>query len=496
VDGDLSAAERATVEAHLAGCPACTAEGARLRDNAAYLQEILSPLRMPADFGADFLFRLPKKDPKKRAAPAPSGAPRSVVMGDTRARRGSPVMAIGVVAFLAAAGGLGWLFLRPPAQVARKDPMTLPDVKDRPPKGDGPADPRRNPPRNPIPAGGGGTPSTTPAPAPGGPVLTAADLVALARSVKSDAFGACIQRGWDLLAGTPAEGRGVREAAEAEKDPRVRAALVLCLGASQDGDLRSAVASFLGDPAAEVRIAAALGLARSLAFEAPSKRAVPAGPPLGIAVHVGVLADDRTRADLVGRLSAESDPAVRRVLVLAVAPTAGSDPTIRDRVLEGVKGAWGDELREVCVKALQGVQDAAIVPAMAEALTQPGTPKSLHDDILETMIAADRNAAAEALAGLVGQAEAPDLRKSIVQALGRAGGEAAKRGLLGVLSSDSEGGVRLVAVHALGQFPDREVADALKRAAENDADHVVRTQAESAANAMGAKLDQPQPEGQ
>ena len=140
VDGDLSAAERATVESHLAECPSCTAEGARLRDNAAYLQEILSPLRMPADFGADFLFRLPKKDPRKRSAPAPSGAPKSIVMGDTRARRGSPLVAIGVVVFLAAAGGLGWLFLRPPAQVVRKDLMTLPDVKERPPKGQGDAE--------------------------------------------------------------------------------------------------------------------------------------------------------------------------------------------------------------------------------------------------------------------------------------------------------------------------------------------------------------------
>ncbi|HEU4394487.1 MAG TPA: HEAT repeat domain-containing protein [Planctomycetota bacterium] len=491
VDGDLTAAERTSVEGHLAGCPSCTAEGARLRDNAAYLGEILSPLRMPADFGSDFLFRLPKKDPKRRAAPAPAAAPRSVVMGETRSRRGSPVLVIAGVVFLAAAGGLGWLFFRPPAPVARKDPLALPEVKERPPKGQGDADPRKTAP-NPAPAGGGTRPSATPTPTTGGPVLNAADLVALVRSIKNDAFGAAIQRGWDLLAGTPSEGKGVRDAAEAEKDPKVRAALVLCLGASQDADLRAAVASFLADAAAEVRIAAALGLARSLAFEAPAKKQVPAGPPLSIAVSVGVLADDRTRSDLVGRLSTESDPAVRRVLVLALAPSAAADPTIRDRVLEGVRGAWGDELREVCVKALQGVQDAALVPALAEALTQPGTPKTLHGDIIETMLAADRNAAAEAIAGLVGQAESPELRRTLVQALGRAGGDAAKRGLLAVLSGDSEGAVRLTAIQGLNLFPDREVLEALQRAAENDGDHQVRQSAENAAKALGAKLDQPE----
>lgn len=496
VDGDLTAAERASVEGHLAGCPACTAEGARLRDNSAYLGEILSPLRMPADFGSDFLFRLPKKDPKRRAPAAPAATPRSVVMGDTRVRRGSPFLVIGVLVFLAAAGGLGWLFFRPPAPVARKDPMALPDVKERPPKGQGDADPRKPAP-SPIPAGGGTKP--TPTPTTGGPVLSAADLVALVKSIKNDAFGAAIQRGWDLLAGTPAEGKGVREAAEAEKDPKYRAALVLCLGASQDADLRAAVASFLADPAVEVRIAAALGLARSLAYEAPAKKQVPAGPPLSIAVAVGVLADDRARADLVGRLSTESDPAVRRVLVLALAPSAAADPTIRDRVLEGVRGAWGDELREVCVKALQGVQDPALVPALAEALTQPGTPKTLHGDIIETMLAADRNAAAEAIAGLVGQAESPELRRTLVQALGRAGGDAAKRGLLAVLSGDSEGAVRLTAIAGLNLFPDREVLEALQRAADNDGDHQVRQAAENAAKALAAKLDQPEapkPEGQ
>jgi len=501
VDGALSAAERASVEAHVADCPACTAEGARIRDNSAYLDEILAPLRMPTDFGSDFLFRLPRKDPKRRSAPAPAAAaPRSVVMGDTRARRGSPLLVAGAVVFLAAAAALGWLVFRPPAVVQRRDPPRgLPEVKDRDPKGQGAADPRASAPAATPGKGGPAGTASGPAPTTGGPILAAADLVALVRSIRSDTFGPAVQRGWDLLAGTPAEGPAVRKAAEEEKDARIRAALVVCLGASADADLRAAVASFLDDPAPEVRIAAALGLARSLAYEAPAKRQVPAGPPLGLAVDVGVLADDRSRADLVGRLASESDPAVRRVVVLAVAPTAASDPVIRDRVLDGVRGAFGDDLREVCVKALHGVQDAALVPVLAEALTQPGTPRSLHGDILETMLAADRNAAGEALAGLVPQAEAPELRRSLVQALSRAGGDAARRGLLQVLSGDSEGGVRVVAVHALAQFPEREVQEALQRAAENDGDQVVRQAAEQAAKAMGAKLDQPEapkPEGE
>jgi len=309
--------------------------------------------------------------------------------------------------------------------------------------------------------------------------------------VKGETFGPAVQKGWDLLAGTPAEGKAVREEAAKENSPRVRAALVLCLGASADPDLRTAVAGFLADDAPEVRAAAALGVARSLSFESQGKRQVPSGPPLNLAVQVGTLADDPARTDLLGRLARESEPPVRRALLLVLAPTASADAAIRDAVLEGVKGAYGDDLREVCVRALQGVQDAALVPVLAEAILQPGTPKALVPVILETMIGADRNAASEALAGLVPQAQSADLRRELVQALGRAGGEPAKRGLLRVLSEDAEGTIRLTAVNALKNFAEREVLDALQRAAENDGDHMVRQQAEAAAKEMGARLEKP-----
>jgi HEAT repeat protein len=498
-DGGLTAAERAILESHLAGCPACTAEAARLRDNAVFLQEVLSPLRLAPDFTTDFLFRLPKKDPKRKAAPAPSAGPRTMVIGGAEPRRRGALGWVLGVGLLGAAGVLAWAYFGRTDQPFHREILRpAPEVKPRPEKGLGAADPRgagggtaKSPPpgTGSRPAGGQAIP-VKPGPAGGAsPVRTAAELVATLRGVRGDTFGAVIQRGWDLLAGSPAEAKAARELASKEKDPRVKAALVLCLGSDGGEEARAATRSFLGDESPEVRGAAALALARSLSFENPAgKVLVHSGPPLGLGVPIGALADDPGRGELLARLSSEGDAGVRRVLVQALGPTAASDAGVRDHILDGVKGAYGDDMREACVASLKGVQDPSVVAAFAAALEQPGTPKSLYTALVEGMVAADARAAAEVMGDLIPKAESPDLRCQLVTACARVGGAAAQKAVLAALS-DQDAKVRLAAVAVLRRFPSREVLDAVQKAAENDADQAVRQEGETVAALIKASME-------
>lgn len=483
--GDLPAGDRAAVEAHAAACASCAKETARLRDNAAYLQDVLGTFRMPPEFPADFLLALPPKDGKRRAPAGAPAAPRTVVLGDTSTRRfraGPLLLGAGMLGGVVV---LGWLFLGPEKEVQRREVefRTVPDVKERAERGKGAADGKAA--GTAAPAPNGGKP-----PAPGEGVRTfqamrtAADLLAALRGVRGDAWGPAIARGWDLLAGTPAEAAAVRDAAAAEKEPGLRAALVLVLAADGREETRATLRGWLSDPSPEVRGAAALGLARSLSYENPSKRAVPAGPPLGLAVQVGALEDDPGRADLALRLGQESEESVRRILLQVLGPTAGADPQVRDRILDGVKGAYGDEMRETCVRALAGVQDPAIVPGFAEALGNPGTPRALHPVLIEGMMAADQAAAAEALAGLIPAADGADFRRTLVVALGKAGGASAESTLLRVLSGDGDASVRMEAVRALQKYPSRASLDAAEAASENDADQAVRTESERIARIL------------
>jgi anti-sigma factor RsiW len=494
-DGGLAASERAALEAHLAGCPACTAEAARLQQNSVFLRETLAPFRMPGDLPTEWLFQLPPRDAKRRApAPAAPAAPRTTVFGETRSRGRGPVRWIVGAVVLGAAGVLGWLFLHEEEPVQRRASRPTVEAGERPEPGKGAADGRKIEPPKPVPPAPGG--ATAPAPtAPGQPMRTAADLAAALRAVRGDGWAPVVHRGWDLLAGSPAELAAAKDLAAKEKDPKVRAALALCLGALGSDESRAAAASFLGDDAAEVRAAAAAGLARALSFEAKDKRTVPLGPPLNVGVMVGTLAEDGLRAELAGRLQAEPEAAVRRTLASLLGPTAGSDPGIRDRMLDGVKGLYGDDLREACLRSLHGVKDASLVAAFAEALVQPGTPRALQKPLIEGMVDADAAAAAERLGGLMAQAEGVDLRKEILQGIARAGGEPAQRALLSILASDPESKVRLAAAGALQRFPAREVLDALQRAAEADLDQEVRQEAERAAKALKPQVEKPEGAG-
>jgi len=491
-DGDLPAGDRAAVEAHLSACDSCSRETARLKENSAYLQEALAPFRMPAEFPSDFLFRLPRKDGKRRAG-GPAAAPqatKTLVLGDTRERR-FPVLPVLLGAgFLAGAAGLGWLFFGPREPVRRTGPLgTLPPVKPREKPGAGPADGQEvRPPEGRLPPPGGERPPAS-APAPGQPFRAAADLVAAARGVRNGAFGPVISRGWDLLAGTPDEAKAVLDAANAEKDPVQRAALVLSLAADGRDETRVALRGFLVDGAPEVRAAAALGLARSLSHENPARRAIPSGPPLNLAVQVGPLAEDPGRAELAARLGTETEAAVRRILVQVLGPTASTDPGVRDRLLDGVRGSFGEEFRDPCLRALSGVQDPAMVPVLAEVLGSPNTPKSLQGTLVEAMLGADHNASAEAFAALLPSAEAVDLRRTLVASLARAGGATAERALVQVLSSDSEASVRAAAVLSLRNFPSRAVLDAIQSRAENDPDQMVRQEAERMAAQLRSTVE-------
>ncbi len=482
-DGDLPAGDRTAVEAHISGCPSCTKEAARLRENAAYLQEVLGSFRMPPEFPAEFLLALPRKDGKRRGAAGPAAPPKSVVMGATSARglRMGPILA--GAALLCGAGFLGWLFLGRDKPVEKREwkSSQLPDVQEREDQGKGAADGRKGTtPPPPVKGGKTGDPAQPPPPA-WQAMRTAQEFLAAVRAAKGDGFGAIVARGWDLLAGTPAEAAAVRDAASAEKDARLRAAMVLALAADGREETRTALRGFLADGAPEVRTAAALGLARSLSYENPAKRAVPSGPPLSMAVQVGALEDDPARAELAGRLALESEDAVRRILVQVLGPSAGADARVLESLLDGVKGAYGDEMRETCVRALSGVQDKAIVAGFAEALGNAATPKALHGPLVEGMLAADREAAVEALTALLPSADGTEFRRSLVEAVGRAGGGSAEGTLLQVLANDAEPSVRVTAAAALQRFPSRAVLDALQAAVDNDADQMVRVEAERVA---------------
>ncbi len=470
-DGALAAKERATLEAHLPDCPDCTAEAARLRDNAVFLQEVLSPLRLAPEFATDFLFKLPKKDPKRKAAPA---APRTMVIGASAPRRSGPLRWVLGLSLLGGAGLLAWAFFGREGETFHREPQRpTPEVKPRPEKGQGAADPKSGPGAGTLhPAGG---PKVVPPQPPRGappatsPFRSAVDLLAALRAVRGDAYGAAIQRGWDLLAGSPAEAKAARELASKEKDPRVRAALVLCLGADGGEEARAAARSFLGDEAPEVRTAAALAVARALSIDAPAgKVLVPSGSVLGISVPIGPLADDPGRGELLARLSAEADLETRRTLVLSLGPTAASDIGVRDHLLDGVKGAYGDDLRATCLAAVRDVRDPAAVAAFAAALDQPGTAKALQPALVDAMVAADARAAADLFAEILPRAESPDLRCKMVVACANAGGAAAQKTLLSTLATDQEGKVRLAAVALLRKFPSREVLEAVQKAAGGD----------------------------
>jgi HEAT repeat protein len=493
VEGGLTAGERAAVEAHVAGCPACTAEGARLKDNADFLREVLGPFRMPADLTPEFLLALPPKDQKRKTA-APSAAPRTLVLGDTRPRGASPWKWIGVLVFLGAAGALGWLFLSGEKPQGPRVVPDLPEVTSRPPAGQGPADGKKPLPKPLVPKPGV-KPPVTPEPPAEAP-KSAADLVASLRAVRGDGFNRVIWAGWALLASHPAEAKAIRDLAAAEKDARLRAALVACIGADGTDENRSALAGHLSDPAAEVRGAAVLALGRSLSFDNPQKRPpIGSGPPVSFTVEVGAMVEDPARGTLASRLSSESEPAVKRLLVAVLAASAPSDPAIRDALLEAVKGTWGDDLREPALKALFGMKDPAVVEAYADVLVRQGTPKSLHGPLIEGMAAADEAAAAAKLAELLPKAEGADLRREILHALSRLGGPAAQKAFTDALAGDQDATVRLAAVTALRKFPVREVLDAVQHAAENDGDHAVRQEADQVAKILKATLEKAEGQG-
>jgi len=480
-DGALPAAEREAVAGHAASCPACAKEMARLSDNSAYLKETLSPFRMPQDFSADFLFTLAPKDQKRRPAPAAPAAPRSTVMGDTRDRGPGPMRFVVGGVLLVAAGGLAWLFFGPEEPPpSRPAPPPVPEPKERPPKGKGPGDPVFTSPKTETDLYKKEAPRPSLA-STGDRLKNCGDLVSLLRGVKGDAYEPIIRRGWDLLAGNADEARAAREIVGKEKDAKVRAALALCIGADASEENRAALVGLLTDESPEVRAAAALGLARSLSFESPQKKRLPSGPPLNTNVDVGLLPEGSGRAEISARLGAENETSVRRVLLALLGPTAPSDPAVRDRLLEGVKGAFGEEAREAALKALHGIQDASLVAPFTEALGQHGTSRALQAALIDAIAVADRASAGEAFANLLASAEGAELRRDLVNACGKVEGEKAGRAVLQVLSNDQDASVRLAAVQVIQKFPSREAMDAAQRAAENDSDQGVRQAAEVAA---------------
>ncbi len=479
-DGELPPPERAAVDGHLETCANCARESARMRGNLAYLGEVMARQRLAADFDSSFLFALPRKTARAVAAASARAAPRSVVIGGPRRKSRGGLYVVAGVIVAAGAAGAWWAFR--PAPAVRVDGgvrSSVPEPGHRPPRTEGPADPRPvAPPPETPPKPRPGTGETTPA-APG-VVRSAAELIAAVRAHRGG-YLPVVGRGWSLLVEQPKEAAAVADAARAEKSAKLRAALVLCLGFDGSQDARGLVREFLADAAGEVRAAAAFGLARSLSFDSPQKRAIPTGEPLSMAVEVGPMEEGAALGELTGRLSTESDDGARRALVLVLSATAPSSAEVRARLLDGVKGAYGEELRDACLRGLRGVQDPAIVDALADALGHVQTPTALRPALVEAMIEADRVAAAEALARLAHAADDAAARRTLVDGVAKAGGATAETALQGFAQNDPDAAIRGAAVAALARFPSETTLGVLERIAEGDADQQVRVGAEAAA---------------
>jgi HEAT repeat protein len=490
-DGELPAGDRTAVEEHLADCPTCAAEGARTRENSQYLQEVMAPFRMPPDFDTAFLFALPKRT--GRAPEAARVAPKTVVLGGVRRRRSkAPFFVGGAVAVVAVfALWRPWESSGPVRRDPRDEPSdTQPGV--RPPRGVGPADPTpppKKPPVNRTPSGSGTTPPLKDTPVAPGVVRSGADLVAEIRKGRPGGYGPAIQKGWAFLIGTPAEAAVVRDAAQAETSDAVKAALVTCLGFDGSEDSRSLVRGFLGDSEPGVRMGAILALARSHSFTSATKRPVSSGPPLGLAVEIGVIEDASGRSELASLLGGESETSVRQVLIQILGVNA-SDPDVRAKLIEGLGGAFGPELVKPSLLALKGVQDPSVAEAVAAALGNHSFPEDLRGMALDVLVEAGPETGAAALAGLISSEQDMERRRKFVEAMSRVAGPRAEQALREVATSDNEPAVRTAAVYLLSKYPTEEVLAILRRVAQDDSDQNVRQTAETSVATVEKSLAQ------
>jgi len=478
-DGELPAADRGLLEEHVASCPSCRRETARVRDNGAFLQEMLQGFRLPGNFDRAFLFRLPRKSARAvaaAAAAAPAPAAGTTVITAAPARGGSPAGWIAGAVLVALVAGLAWWFGsgeedRPADGQGR--PAPIPRSKD----GKGPADARPVPlpgTKGPGPAGVGPKP---PVPgggeAAGGPAArTAEDLIRLLR--KGGRYGPVVAQGWSILAASAAEAARIREALAKETAPEVRAALALLLGASKEEANLEALRGLLRDGSALVRQAAILGLARALSLDSPVKQRHQVGPPLSFGVEVGAMGEAGGVAEFAGLLGGEPDAGVRATLFQVLGASAATEATARQRLLDALKGDFGDELRDEGLKGLQGVKEATLPAALAELLREPTFPKRLQQPVLALMLEADRVAASEALAGIVSGIEDADLRRHVLDGVASGAGKGAEKALLDALSGDAEAGIRSAAAAHLARYPTEETLAALEKASEHDENQGVR----------------------
>lgn len=184
-------------------------------------------------------------------------------------------------------------------------------------------------------------------------------------------------------------------------------------------------------------------------------------------------------AELLARLTAETDPAVQEVLVWALArqPDAGeaaraalanADPSLRG-LLARLLGKAGD--REAvptligllydpmpgvvvsAVRALGQIGDPAAAPALVGLLDSPAVPEA---DLLEAIVAMGPSAL-DPLSTAV-SSPLPTVRAAAAEALGRLGVDPSTehggriRSLLGSLLADPDPDVRLAALMALGDL--------------------------------------------
>jgi HEAT repeat protein len=183
---------------------------------------------------------------------------------------------------------------------------------------------------------------------------------------------------------------------------RARAAHVL--GLCHVGAALPLIVAALGDPAAEVRVAATRALGRlgepsaatALLTAVGAERAVPAGPAadaleqmgVGIAdaLREGILATSPTTRTVAAYLSGEGS-FTRSIDLLRLSLTTDEDPVVRAAsavalgrmgrpadvavLLEGTQTQQPSELRRACAAALGDLGDPAAVSGLSELLVDP-----------------------------------------------------------------------------------------------------------------------------
>jgi len=473
-DEELPQGELSVVEDHLADCASCSLEASRDRENAQFLSEVLTPFRAPAEFSADFLL---EEEAAAVAAPAQKRKPKSVVMGAPPPGASIPWKAIVVGLLVAGAAAAAWALLSGGTAETEPDVPSRGDVEpgERPETGEGAADPKKG--RNGNSSSKSVSPGTYTGPAKRTAPKSVADLVTMVRHRTGRMLGQIVEQGWGVIMSSPGALKALQAAADKERNGPRRATLVLMMAAGGKEAIQDALSGYLVDGAAEVRISAVLGLARSLSWENPSKHLIKTGEPLAYGVEIGPITDPDWRTRLSDRLDSEADLDVRRLLLRVLSFGARNDASMSPLLVKGVAGDFGDEMRAECLAALRGTKGPAIVPGLTRLLTSPGTPADMFDGIALAMIEADADSAAQAFGDLLGEERSLDRRKMLVKALVRSEVSLSFTLLRDVASSDREAALRALAARGLAKDVSKESLEVLTRAATNDADPEVQRHA-------------------